>query len=95
MLVTQDDADHALQADLVGQSKMAEAGRIKPPRQGHQGSAIQGRHQTNQTRRLKSPSLTFGHSSARNIANSGLVWDSYAEDPSIKTCSILPINIRQ
>lgn len=47
MLVTPDGADHGLQADLVGQGKMAEAGRIKPPRRGHQGSAIQGRHQTN------------------------------------------------
>ena len=65
VFVAEDSAGHGLQTDLVGQGKMAEAGWFKPTRRGHQGSGIQRRHQANQTRRLRSPSPTFGHSSER------------------------------
>ena len=42
---------------------MAEAGRIKSTRRTRRRSAVQGRNQDNQTRRLIAPSPTFGHSS--------------------------------
>ena len=45
---------------------MAEAGRIKSTRRTRRRSAVQGRNQDNQTRRLIAPSPTFGHSSLRN-----------------------------
>jgi len=55
------------------QGEMAEAGWVKPPRRAHQGSAVQGRDQTNQTRRMMSPSPTFGHSSL--LARIGLAFE--------------------
>ena len=43
---------------------MAEAGRIKSTRRTRRRSAVQGRNQDNQTRRLIAPSPTFGHTSS-------------------------------
>ena len=60
----QDGARHGLQTDLECQAEMAEAGRIKSTRRTRRRSAVQGRNQDNQTRRLIAPSPTFGHSSA-------------------------------
>ena len=59
----QDGARHGLQTDLECQAEMAEAGRIKSTRRTRRRSAVQGRNQDNQTRRLIAPSPTFGHSS--------------------------------
>ncbi len=60
---------------------MAEAGWIKPPRRAHRRSAVQGRDQANQTRRLKSPSPTFGHSSVvkRSGAEEILIFHDHLE----------------
>ena len=52
---------------LSAKRKMAEAGWIKPTCRTHRRSAVQGRDQANQTRRLISPSPTFGHSSPRSM----------------------------
>ena len=60
----QDGARHGLQTDLECQAEMAEAGRIKSTRRTRRRSAVQGRNQDNQTRRLIAPSPTFGHSSS-------------------------------
>ena len=64
----QDGARHGLQTDLECQAEMAEAGRIKSTRRTRRRSAVQGRNQDNQTRRLIAPSPTFGHSSDRRPA---------------------------
>ena len=48
---------------------MAEAGRIKSTRRTRRRSAVQGRNQDNQTRRLIAPSPTFGHSSIKEGKN--------------------------
>ena len=61
--VAQDGAGHGLQIDLERQAEMAEAGRVKPTCRNYRGSAVQGRDQANQIRRLKSPAQTFEHSS--------------------------------
>ena len=63
----QDGARHGLQTDLECQAEMAEAGRIKSTRRTRRRSAVQGRNQDNQTRRLIAPSPTFGHSSRCSI----------------------------
>ena len=54
-----------IQTDLERQEKMAEAGWIKPPRRGRQGSAVQGRHQANNLRRPGTPPLNIGHNLRR------------------------------
>ena len=73
----QDGARHGLQTDLECQAEMAEAGRIKSTRRTRRRSAVQGRNQDNQTRRLIAPSPTFGHSS---VANPGLFKRALDED---------------
>ena len=56
-----DDGDNCPNDEC--QAEMAEAGRIKSTRRTRRRSAVQGRNQDNQTRRLIAPSPTFGHSS--------------------------------
>ena len=58
-----DGAGHGLQADLERPAKMAKARWIKPAHRSHPRTAVQGRDQTNQMRRLITPSPSFGHSS--------------------------------
>ena len=55
----QDGARHGLQTDLECQAEMAEAGRIKSTRRTRRRSAVQGRNQDNQTRRLIAPITNF------------------------------------
>ena len=62
------NAGYGLQTDLERQAEMAQAGWIKPTRRTHRRSDVQGRNQTNQTRRLIAPSPTFGHSSLTGTA---------------------------
>ena len=74
--LAQDGARHGLQTDLEAR-RVAEAGRIKSTRRTRRRSAVQGRNQDNQTRRLIAPSPTFGHSSRRCTAWSSMrrfVW---------------------
>ena len=73
----QDGARHGLQTDLECQAEMAEAGRIKSTRRTRRRSAVQGRNQDNQTRRLIAPSPTFGHSS--HLRRAAAILDEQGE----------------
>jgi len=57
------NAGYGLQTDLERQAQMAEARRVKPIRQPHRRSTVQGRNQASQRRHRIVPLPTFDHSS--------------------------------
>ena len=63
LLEPKNPAGHGLQADDVGAGKMAKAGPRQSAARDRPGDCLQGRHQATSSRRLITPSPTFGHSS--------------------------------